>query len=64
MDNIRRMIIKLNLFITSIVLVFFYIIVIPLGKTVFLIHSMFRYKKRKTFWQTPDKYKLDLNSPY
>lgn len=64
MDNIKKIVIKLNLFIASVILVVFYIIVIPLGKIIFLIFSIFKNKNKETYWQTQDKQNMDLSSSY
>lgn len=64
MGGIKKIITKLNLLIASVILTIFYITIFPLGKIIFLINTFFEKKNTKTCWQTSDKQKLDLNSPY
>jgi len=64
MNTIKKLVRELNHIIASIILFVFYLLILPLGKILFLIHSIFGRKDTKTYWQEPDEQKRDLSSPY
>jgi hypothetical protein len=54
----------LNDFTITIVFILFYIAIIPFGKLIFLVNSLFKKEDPNTYWQKPDGRELDLDSPY
>jgi len=64
MGHVKKAITKLNLFIASVVLLFFYILILPFGKLIFFINLLLQKKDTKTYWLEPGEQKGDLSSPY
>jgi hypothetical protein len=54
----------LNDFTITLVFIFFYIVIIPFGKLIFLVNSLFNKTDQNTHWQKPEGRELDLDSPY
>lgn len=49
---------------SSLLLVLFYIFIIPFGKLMFIIIQLVSKKNRDAYWQTPTTRELDIDSPY
>lgn len=64
MGTVKKIITKMNLFIASILLTSFYILVIPFGKLIYIISHILSKENKDTYWQKTENKKLDLNSPY
>lgn len=64
MKTIRMTIKKLNLVFVSILMLIFYICIIPLGKIILYIHSFFTKQNRDSYWVPMPFEKVDTSSPY
>ncbi len=60
----RRLIKKINLLFSSLLLALFYIFAIPVGKLIFNISHLAHHKRKKSYWLQPTGECNDLSSPY
>lgn len=63
--NLMKLLIRqLNVLLSSLILILFYLFIVPLGKLIYIITHLFLKKNKNTYWQKPDERELDLKSPY
>ncbi|MFZ2026555.1 MAG: hypothetical protein WAV30_04690 [Microgenomates group bacterium] len=60
---LRMCVKKVNLYFSSVILTIFYLLIIPLGKLIYLIATHREKKDGGSFWREK-KYQIDPNSPY
>jgi len=60
----KRAIKRMNALFSSLLLILFYLFIIPFGKLIFLLNSLLQKKNPNTFWLEPGEQKGDLSSPY
>lgn len=60
---LRMCVKKVNLYFSSVILTFFYLLIIPLGKLIFIISTYRIRKDDHSFWKER-KYQIDPDSPY
>ncbi len=64
MDRLRYMIRISNKAFSSILLILFYIVIIPLGTVIYTLVILFKKKDNNTYWHSPEVQAVDLHSPY
>lgn len=64
MDRLRWIIKKSNWLFSSILLILFYLFIIPLGKVLYYVVLLFKKRNKNTYWNNPETQTVDLNSPY
>lgn len=64
MKKMQKMVRVINMWFVTVILFFFYLLIVPIGRLFYSIYSLFQKKYVSSYWQEPDKRKLDFDSPY
>lgn len=64
MDRLLWIIKKVNWLFSSLLLILFYLFIIPLGKVLYHVVLLFKKRNKNTYWNNPETQTVDLNSPY